>query len=162
MQKFTSAKTSINKNRIPVLFSKVDFTGVESILDYGGGKFDNTKNLFQSKGKKFFVYDKFNRSEKHNESVLRAVQGGVDIVTCSNVLNVIDSHTARLQVIKDCYNYTKDKAVFTVYEGDKTGIGRSTQKDCFQLNRKTKDYLEEISSVFSKVEIKNNVIYASK
>ena len=32
---------------------------------------------------------------------------------------------------------------FKIYEGNKSGIGKQTKKDCWQRNQKTKDYLQQ-------------------
>ena len=32
---------------------------------------------------------------------------------------------------------------FKIYEGNKSGVGKQTKKDCWQRNQKTKDYLQQ-------------------
>lgn len=89
--------------------------------------------------------------------------GGADTSTCSNVLNVIKEPEARINVIKNCYRFIKPNgtAYFTVYEGDGTGNEGAT-KAGYQLNRKTVEYVDEISQVFSNVSRKGKLIIAKK
>jgi hypothetical protein len=85
-----------------------------------------------------------------------------DTATCHNVLNVIDSESSRANVILQAAKGIKPEgtAYFTVYEGNKSGIGRQTKADSWQNNRPTKDYVKEIERYFDDVTVKNNVIIA--
>jgi len=161
-QAITSANTSINAKRLPAVFTKVDFKPFTTNLDIGGGKFDNATEHLETKGVESKIYDPFNRSTEHNESVLDwAVIGGVDTVTCSNVLNVISEHSARLCTISLASDVIKKggKAYFSIYEGNKSGIGKAT-KAGYQNNKKTNDYIFEINTVFpfAVVTRKGNII----
>lgn len=154
-QKYSSAATSINSSKLPALFNMVDFEEGSINLDYGGGRFDNVAEYLEKEyGATNLVYDKYNRSAEHNRSVLEQVRknGGADTVTCSNVLNVIAEESERLAVLRNCKRYLKagGNCYITVYEGNGSGEGRET-KAGYQLNRKTKDYEEEIKKVFSNV-----------
>lgn len=163
-QEYTSAATSINSTKLPALFKMVTFRDGSLNLDYGGGKFDNVASyLMDTYGATNLVYDPYNRTPDHNKSVLDQVHknGGADTVTCSNVLNVIKEPGARLSVIRNCKNYLKTggTAYFTVYEGSGTGEGSPT-KAGYQLNKKTDQYVDEISQVFSNVTRKGKLIIA--
>lgn len=163
-QEYTSAATSINSTKLPALFKMVTFRDGSLNLDYGGGKFDNVASyLMDTYGATNLVYDPYNRTPDHNKSVLDQVRknGGADTVTCSNVLNVIKEPEARLSVIRNCKNYLKTggTAYFTVYEGSGTGEGSPT-KAGYQLNKKTDQYVDEISQVFSNVTRKGKLIIA--
>lgn len=163
-QEYTSAATSINSTKLPALFKMVTFRDGSLNLDYGGGKFDNVASyLMDTYGATNLVYDPYNRTPDHNKSVLDQVRknGGADTVTCSNVLNVIKEPEARLSVIRNCKNYLKPggTAYFTVYEGSGTGEGSPT-KSGYQLNKKTDQYVDEISQVFSNVTRKGKLIIA--
>lgn len=163
-QEYTSAATSINSTKLPALFKMVTFRDGSLNLDYGGGKFDNVASyLMDTYGATNLVYDPYNRTPEHNKSVLDQVRknGGADTVTCSNVLNVIKEPEARLSVIRNCKNYLKTggTAYFTVYEGSGTGEGSPT-KSGYQLNKKTDQYVDEISQVFSNVTRKGKLIIA--
>ena len=160
-QQYSSAATSINSSKLPALFSMVDFKEGSINLDYGGGRFDNVAEYLQDKyGATNLVYDKYNRSADHNREVLNQVRqnGGADTVTCSNVLNVIAEESERLAVLRNCKRYLKSGGTcyITVYEGNGSGEGAPT-KSGYQLNRKTKDYEDEISKVFSSVTRKGKL-----
>ena len=164
-QEYTSANTSINSAKLPAIFSMVSFKPETINLDYGGGKFDNATNELSNKGVTNLIYDPYNRSAGHNKSVIDAIikNGGADTATCSNVLNVIKEPEAREAVIKNIYKLLKDNGVayFTVYEG--TGKGNEgPTKSGYQLNRKTSEYIDEISSVFPNVKRKGKLIIANK
>ena len=164
-QEYTSANTSINSAKLPAIFSMVNFKPETINLDYGGGKFDNATTALEGKGVTNLIYDPYNRSSGHNKDVIDTVRknGGADTVTCSNVLNVIKEPEARKAVIKNIYSLLKNggTAYFTVYEG--TGKGNEgPTKSGYQLNKKTGDYVEEISSVFPSVSRRGKLIIASK
>ena len=164
-QEYTSANTSINSAKLPAIFSMVNFKPETINLDYGGGKFDNATTALEGKGVTNLIYDPYNRSSGHNKDVIDTVRknGGADTVTCSNVLNVIKEPEARKAVIKNIYSLLKNSgtAYFTVYEG--TGKGNEgPTKSGYQLNKKTGDYIEEISSVFPSVSRHGKLIIASK
>jgi len=163
-QEFTSAKTSINSCKLPAIFRLVKFTPDTINLDYGGGKFDNAaeylKNEFNVTN---LVYDPFNRTKEHNNSTIKQIRknGGADSATLSNVLNVIKEPEIRLEVLNNIKSLLKPGAnlYITVYEG--TGKGDSGEtKSGYQLNRKTTDYIEEISQVFGDVSRKGKLIIA--
>lgn len=160
-QKYSSAATSINSAKLPALFNMVDFEEGSINLDYGGGRFDNVAEYLDSEyGATNLVYDKYNRSADHNREVLNKVRqnGGADTVTCSNVLNVIAEESERLAVLRNCKRFLKSGGTcyITVYEGNGTGEGAET-KAGYQLNRKTKDYEDEIKQVFSTVTRKGKL-----
>ena len=164
-QEYTSANTSINSTKLPAIFSMVRFEPETINLDYGGGKFDNATAALEGKGVTNLVYDPYNRSSGHNKDVIDTIRknGGADTATCSNVLNVIKEPAARTLVIKNIYKLLKPNGVayFTVYEG--TGKGdEGPTKAGYQLNKKTADYVEEISSVFPSVSRRGKLIIASK
>lgn len=159
----TSAATSINSAKLPVLYGKVDFKTGTVNLDIGGGRFDNVTDYLAAKGVKNYIYDPYNRSAEHNAAVAKVTQEGQsDTVTISNVLNVIDSLDGRRQVLENAVDAVKpDGTVYiTVYEGDGSGVARNTGKDQFQLNRKTADYVAEVQEFFDDVTVKNKVIIA--
>lgn len=160
MQKFTSANTSINSKKLPAIYKNkkvIELIENKKIIDIGGGKFDNAKNYcLYNYNTVISIYDKFNRTEENNKKVLADFY---DIAICSNVLNVIDNSNSRKEVIKLCKQKAKI-TLFTVYEGDKSGIGKQTSFDSWQENRKTEDYIKEIRKVFDKVERFGKLIIA--
>lgn len=159
----TSAATSINSAKLPVLYGKVDFKTGTVNLDIGGGRFDNVTDYLATRGVKNYIYDPYNRSAEHNAAVAKVTQEGQsDTVTISNVLNVIDSLDGRRQVLENAVDAVKPNGTvyITVYEGDGSGNARNTGKDQFQLNRKTADYVSEVQEYFDDVTVKNKVIIA--
>ena len=164
-QEYTSANTSINSAKLPAIFNMVNFNPETINLDYGGGRFDNATKALENKGVTNLIYDPYNRSAGHNKDVIDTIRknGGADTATCSNVLNVIKEPSARRAVIRNIYNLLKNDGVayFTVYEGTGKGNEGST-KSGYQLNRKTADYIDEISSIFPSVNRRGKLIIASK
>lgn len=136
-QTYSSANTSINSTKLPVLYSKIDFFHFDSVLDYGCGKFNNGKDFCESIGIQWFGYDPYNRTEEENREACTSL---FDAILCSNVLNVIDSEEV-IQSIVDAIVGTEVAFFVTVYEGNGSGVGSPTKADCYQRNEKTKDYL---------------------
>lgn len=139
-------------------------------IDIGGGKYDDFTKALEREGVASYVYDPFARHASHNAPVLRNLRRGTlkgDTATCNNVLNVIPERTARFNVIHQVAKSLKPEgtAWFCVYEGDGSGAGRVTKTRsgkaaCWQENRKTASYLEEIRPFFGEVEIKHGLIRA--
>jgi hypothetical protein len=163
-QKINSAKTSVNQ--IPGLFkSKV----LETLpnhrnLDIGGGKYDTGTEFLKSRGIESHVYDPFNRAAEHNEAVMgRFKENPADSVTVANVLNVIQEPEARAAVIKQAMDALRPggKAYFSVYEGNKSGLGTETPKG-WQENRRALEYLDEIKKHFPEAQRKGDIIYGSR
>jgi hypothetical protein len=155
IQTITSKDTSINKTKVPVLFKKLvehrllDWHTIN--LDLGGGKYDNATEYLKNHYVTSFVLDPYNRSEEHNNKVLDYLKfGKFDSVTLSNVLNIIKEPEVRAELIKNAYYYVKSggSIFISVYEGDKSGIGKQTGKDKWQENRRTGSYVQEIYNIF--------------
>lgn len=146
-QTYTSANTSINSTKLPAVYSKIDFAkaweeGNQIIADYGCGKFDNAKEYVQDMGFNWFGYDKFNRSYEENCNFVDCLTDrAVDIMVCSNVLNVIDSEEEIARISRIIRNFSLCYFV-TVYAGDKSGNGRATKSDCYQRNESVEEYLK--------------------
>ncbi len=160
-RRFSSGKTSLRQ--VASGFRKIDFEPGTVNLDLGGGKFDEGTRYLAERGVTNLVFDTVNRSAESNRKIFEAVKsGGVDTVTCNNVLNVIGEAAARDNVILQAAKALKPggTAYFTVYEGDGSGNGRQSQADAWQENRKTSDYLDEIRKHFADVSLKNKVITA--
>lgn len=160
-QGFGSAGTSLNQ--VPSGMRKVDWKSGTTNVDIGGGRFDTATEFLKEQGVENLVFDPFNRDAKHNEVVANRVrEEKADTATCHNVLNVIDTEASRANVILQAAKAIKPDgtAYFTVYEGDKSGVGKQTKSDSWQNNRKTKDYVGEIEKYFDDVKVKNGVIIA--
>ena len=161
VQEYDSAQTSINQ--IPALFKKLLTDGkfCGNNFDNGGGKFDTASEWLQQNGFSNFVYDKYNRDEEHNKQVVD--KNDYETSTIANVLNVIKED----DVILDGLRKSKEKAPVTyisVYEGDRSGVGRMTKDNngqkCWQRNEKLKDYVPLIEQVFDNVKVWHGYITA--
>lgn len=162
-QEFTSANTSINSNKLPAIFKLVKFNPDTINLDYGGGKFDNATEYLKEKCVTNLIYDPYNRTAEHNTNVLNTIwgNGGADTCTLSNVLNVVKEKNIRVEILENIKELLKPNGTLyiTVYEGTGLADERVT-KAGYQLNRKTKDYLEEVKSVFGNVTQRGKLIIA--
>lgn len=166
VQKFTSASTCLNQ--VPAghkLIKLIDGYGRYNI-DIGGGKFQTYTSALEKEEVINKVYDPMNRPPEDNNAVMLFAKeiGGYDTATCHNVLNVIDCPISRNSVIKLAYDLVKYSGVayFTTYEGDGSGVGSQSKRDCWQNNLKTIKYVAEIKEVFPSVSRKGKLIVAEK
>ena len=149
MQTLTSAATSINRSKLPAVYGKTCFSA-SVVLDYGCGKFtDHIRDCLRRQGCILLPFDPYNQPVHVNLISMNYIDRckkehvPVDVV-CSNVLNVIDDdetvrHIARN--IEDVVSTTGGIGYVTVYEGDRSGIGRQTGRDQYQRNAPLRDYL---------------------
>ena len=178
-QSYTSAATSINSTKLPAIYNKLTdsaYLWASSYLDFGCGRYTQhiadhvatrAYELAQQSRERhdhmgiWHGYDAYNQSEEQNELELEAFREESDffdqIVICSNVLNVIDSEDTIAWIAARFMAWADNGAavMVTVYEGDKSGIGRATKIDCFQRNEKIVDYLKYFDKSFT---IKKGVI----
>jgi hypothetical protein len=153
MQEVTSATTSLLQVS-PVLKTMLPNLVGLTVLDIGGGKFDANKQFAEAFGVKLYVYDKFNRSAEENREALACQP---DVIICNNVLNVIDDGQALRNVIALCASY-QVPCYFTIYEGDKSGIGGKSKEDCWQRNWRSGKYVPILKKIFHSVVRKGNLI----
>jgi hypothetical protein len=162
-QEITSAKTSINEKKLPAVFNKVkEWVSGTVNADIGGGRFDNATDWLRDRGVTNLIIDWFNRDRAFNEANINRVRGGqADTATASNVLNVIQESDARDLVIRQAADAIKEDGVayFYIYEGDKSGTGKQTTSG-WQENRRTQDYIDEISQHFGDVTRQGQMIVA--
>lgn len=165
-QEYTSKNTVQNRCRIPQLFTKAQFKPNTTCLDYGGGPWDIVVDFLKEKEVTAQVYDRYNRSPEHNQTVLQWVEenDGVDYVTCSNVLNVIAEPDVQREVVANIWKSAKEGGTiyFITYEGDRSGVGKCSKLDCFQNNKRTKDYLPLIKEFFPDAKLSGALITAHK
>lgn len=179
-QTYSSAATSINSTKLPAIYNRLTdsaYLWASSYLDFGCGRY--TQHIADHVATKAYEvaqtaprecrghmgiwhgYDAYNQTEEENDVELEAFRAESEfynqLVICSNVLNVIDSEeviawiAARLMAWAD----TGAAVMVTVYEGDKSGIGRPTKADCYQRNEKIVNYLKYFDKSFT---IKKGVI----
>ena len=151
MQKYSSKNTSVNTTRVPAVYNKVHWDkllkGVK-VLDWGCGKdTELTSKMLAKHGLIHIGYDPYWKSD-----IDKSIFGSVDVFVCSNVLNVIDDDS----IVQDiCQKAAMHKYFFiTVYEGDKSGVGRCSKADCYQRNERLKSY----TRFFKDVYVKNGVL----
>ena len=145
MQKFSSKNTSVNTKQLPAVYSKINWDKLPkhmlSILDYGCGRDTSYLEEWLNICQHVPHYIKFdpNWCSKEENNYAEECIGFANIFVCSNVLNVIDDE----KVIEDiCQKASKHKIYFiTVYEGNKSGVGKQSKEDCYQRNERAKDYL---------------------
>lgn len=162
-QEFDSADTSINSTKLPAIYKMISIPEGSVGIDFGGGKWNNAIEHIRDLGATLCVYDPYNRSKAYNKETLKTLRanGGADWAVTSNVLNVIKEPSARKAVLENISKITKSGApiYITVYEG--RGDAKAGQtKSGYQLNRKTKDYIEEIQEVFPDAVRKGKLIIA--
>ncbi len=151
-QKYSSASTSINSKKLPAIYRIVSkrIKETDKVIDYGCGKFFDNYNLPSN----YVGYDPFNRN---NDEILNEKY---DVALCSNVLNVIMEHEVRMDVLRKLKELA-NTVFITIYEGDKTGVGKETKNDCYQLNMAREDYFPELMEVFSNVKLYNGCFECS-
>ena len=165
MQNFTSANTSINSTKLPKVYQKIPIEG--AILDYGCGKYiDHIKRFLWENEAYLLPYDPYNQSVEQNFWTIKQLkrikeQGEPLTIVCSNVLNVIDDDET-VQMIADriqkWINDTDGTAYITVYEGNRSGVGRQTGKDRYQRNEPLVFYRK----FFRNTEIERQMIVVRK
>ena len=151
MQAFTSSATSINRTKLPAVYRKATLSRTTPfVVDYGCGKYtDHIQSALAEQGKVLYPYDPYNQPEATNRHTMDFVRWAsrtrneVDLV-CSNVLNVIDSDGEVSRICHDIESIvtkTGGTAYITVYEGDRSGVGRQTGRDQYQRNEPLREYL---------------------
>lgn len=149
MQKFTSANTSINSTKLPAVFRRAELTA-PLVMDYGCGKHtEHIRHHVNNLHKVYLPFDPYNQPDERNAATATMVCNAmyrrlpVDVI-CSNVLNVIDDDGEVQKVarhLEEIATASGGRAFITVYEGNRSGIGRQTGPDQFQRNEPLRSYL---------------------
>lgn len=120
-------------------------------LDIGGGRWNHGTSFLRRHGVTNLVFDPGNRTEAHNQSVLRRLKRRkARTATIANVLNVIPARKDRVAVLRFAKQHTSGPVYIMSYEGNQSGR-RSRTRDGWQLNRRPAAYLPEIREVFRRV-----------
>lgn len=162
----TSRNTSVNKDKIPAIYSKLVSQGVygTNIFDVGCGRWTNHIKKFAKENalcKYWYGFDPYNQTRKHNEKVTsiawneKLLQCNPNVFISSNVLNVINTRARQREYLASIFRMMNDfdECYITVYEGDKSGVGKVTKKDCWQENRQLLDYLETVNDAYRDTHI---------
>lgn len=173
-QEFTSKDTSIAQVAAlhTELLNSDIFQDGQIVLDWGGGKYDLSKNKIENEKKlKFYVHDEFNRSKEHNQHVESEVlkAGGADIITIANVLNVIKEKSERIKTLQNAKKFLKKNGKVYInvynavripnYEETKEYVGQPTSKG-WQNAQPLSFYVPEIQQVFPNVHKKSSMVIA--
>lgn len=139
---YTSKNTSVNSTRPAAIYSYVGFDmDGKHVLDYGCGRYTEVckKAAYSYYAATWTGYDPYWKPQSLKYRVF-------DIVLCANVLNVIREKRELDACIESCLRMVDvgGKAVFQIYEGDRTGEGRETKPDCWQRNERTQAYADRI------------------
>lgn len=170
-QTFSSASTSINSHRLPAVYTRltkdaeagrINLEGL-SVLDMGCGQYtDHLQAWAEAHGVTWYGLDP-NHGTAGVSEYDPETSGPVDLVICSNVLNVIDQPVGRLCLIKACFEMLKPggRLLVTVYEGDRSGIGRQTGPDQWQANARLTSYLPQIQYFSPEARVRGQWIEAT-
>ena len=119
-QEITSKDTSRPQRPKPVLpmirrgYFKPDTVN----LDIGGGAYDIMTDFLAEHGITNYVYDPYNRSEKHNDMVIKLTENGqADTVTIFNVMNVIEHRRDQIKTLENAKNAVKPGGKVFIYVG---------------------------------------------
>jgi hypothetical protein len=163
MQKHSSKNTSINTTRVPAVYNKIYWGSYDNyhIFDIGCGQLKTQrmiKGFLNDHGvKNFYPWDPNHKCLSNKIETITAMNNmdTQKVIICSNVLNVIDNDKSLnnliaficdMSVIQEPSGiYRMNPVYVTVYEGDKSGIGRETKRDCWQRNEQLIFYLSKFN-----------------
>ena len=155
---FTSKNTVIKHKTLPRIAKYIERAPNKGdfLLDFGAGLQDTQLKMkahVAEKGWQYVGYD-----PGHGPRFIP----GVDfrLIVCSNVLCVLRDeeldNTLNFIMSFDC------DVMFTVYEGDKSGILKMTKPDCWQRNQPTKWYAKYLTKFKDySISMKDKVIWAT-
>ncbi len=169
-QSVTSKNTSVNAKKLPVGLSHAAnyISDGDVLLDYGCGRYRNGKDFVESLGAYYSGFDPFHASVAQNAlAQILIEQNSIDVIVCSNVLNVLPEDVLVDDAIKLFIELLVGGAkvvVISIYEGDRTGLGRLTGRDRYQRNELTSAYKEKIRRFDSELMVggSGNVITIQK
>lgn len=147
-----SAKTSLNQ--VPALHKFTSSLGL-SVFDFGAGKKGKIDEFYWNLRMLYLPFDPFNRSKEENkESWMHLENEGTDIVTCANVLNVIENEnldSTLFNLAAATRQTFKGVCFVSVYH--KTSLPKNrTVGDHFQRNEPIGWYVPHLKRVFSSVD----------
>lgn len=140
-----SAYTSVNKDKVPALFSQAADKGVlkpgMSVLDFGCGRWPETVAEFLAERG---IADLDQWDPNWFPDADYKPDSAYDAGCLSNVLNVIGAKREREAVLKTVWDALKPGGVMlvTVYEGDGSGASGPSREGCWQERRKLQSYVD--------------------
>ncbi len=108
-----------------------------TVFDYGCGPYDDNEFYCRRRGLIWYGYDPNHRGQSVNSLFFTAWERDpVDVIICSNVLNVIDSLDEVYNILRRIRQHTRPNTLvlFAFYERDKSNVGVESQHDCWQRN----------------------------
>ena len=165
-QNYTSAATSINRDRLPAVYGRIQIEPGDHVLDYGCGRYTDHIRAALPEDVEYIPYDPYNQPQTVNHhatlrvNTLRIMAEPVTVI-CSNVLNVIDGDTEVRDICRNIaaiVRTTGGKAYITVYEGDRSGNGRQTGPDQYQRNQRLSEYLRFIPESVRAYTYRNMIV----
>lgn len=142
IQNHTSKNTSINKEKFPRIYTHINWEYFKDmrVLDYGCGRYtEHIRKLMRRYDIEWYGYDPYWQIDRLNEEALHC---DPEIIICSNVFNVLDSYRDVTHIHDFIrYHLVPPFFFFTVYEGDRSGVGKETKTDCWQRNEPLEEYL---------------------
>ena len=172
MQKRSSKNTSVNTHHLPAIYHKVNWRHYACaaddyhVFDIGCGQLA-TQYMAYDKLKQFGI-QKFYPWDPNHRCIISKTKTVIEmsktntnkVILCANVLNVIDDDSALnslialicdISVIQEPSGIYHMNPVFvSVYEGDRSGVGRQTKQDCWQRNERLCIYLEKFNDYIKK------------
>lgn len=166
-QSISSADTSTNV--INTVYKKIvgKYPRATTIFDYGCGKYNSNIDFATENDFIWFGIDPYNRSAEWNKVNIDAMNkwcNTPDIIMLNNVLNVLKEDSIVLHVLNQVYQFAGDNTdiYITIYEGDKSNIGKVTTKG-YQRNEKVSKYVDYICEFFDiKEKIGSNILRVRK
>lgn len=141
-----SAYTSVNKDKVPILFTQaVGFKVIRagmSVLDFGCGRWPEA-------ARDFLIANGVARVDSWDPNWFPDADyvpiEGYDVVCVSNVLNVISTRLDRTVALKSAWEALKPGGVMlvTVYEADGSGASGPSKEGCWQERRKLNSYIDD-------------------
>ena len=142
----------MNTHKVPVIFGKIDCN--QSIFDWGCGKAPEIiRKYVEDHGGTYYGYDPYNDAGEFPHGAR------FDLVTFSNVLNVIAEDEILIDEVSTALTLAPVVAI-AVYEGNRSGVGKQSKKDCYQRNQPLgwyKEFFDKIGEF--KTRIKKGVLY---
>lgn len=151
-QTYSSANTSVNTMKLPAIYNKLYWQilkywggGKLGVFDIGCGKeTSHIIDFLHNKDIKYFGYDPYwgpiyTKDEFNDIFDKFTWYNGQPIILCSNVFNVLHPWK-EVEELKEWIKFFQYPWFATVYEGDKSGVGKQSKSDCWQWNKKITAY----------------------
>ena len=159
-----SAYTSVNKDKVPQLFTWAVGKGLirpgDFVFDLGCGRWpETTKGFLRENG--VDVIDQWDPNWFPDADYVPIE--GYDVVCLSNVLNVIGDRAERIRALKMAWDALRPGGVMlvTVYEAEGDGASGPSKDGCWQERRKLRSYAEDELACYFGAIIPGTRLWAS-